>query len=268
MKTNPDTNREIQKELSEPFTADQIEWKPTMTKKKDGSPYMNNGIQVAKCTAHIDARAVMNRLDRVVGWANWSDTYAVINAGKNVECTLFVNGIGKTDVGQIGKDSSFADPMKSAYSDALKRAAVKFGIGRHLYDMEMQWLPFDGYRITGKPKPAPAQKGPTWPDDDEDPTPGDDNQEPDEAEKVKAENGKKVMSAVKFVEYLTAKLGFNDDQHTRATVKLLTGSPAVPNDLDKRKRLFEALQAYRHLRDDKKLSRDDALAALADEEVA
>jgi hypothetical protein len=119
----------------------------------------------------------------------------------------------------------------------------------------------DGNSATGK-----QDKGPKW-SDDEEPTLGTNSQGPDEAEKVKAENGKKVMSAVKFVEYLTAKLGFNDDQHTRATVKLLTSSPAVPNDPDKRKRLFEALQAYRHLRDDKKLSRDDALAALADEEV-
>lgn len=116
----------------------------------------------------------------------------------------------------------------------------------------------DGNAATGQQASKPAaRRGPPWPEDDKEPTNSDNSQELD----------KPVMSAVKFVGYLTQTLGFKDDQHTRATIKLLTGNTSVPNDLDKRKRLFEALQAYRHLRDDKGLSQDDALVALADEEV-
>ncbi len=77
-------------------------------------------------------------------------------------------------------------------------------------------------------------------------------------------NGKKLMSSQKFVEYVYEKLGFKNPQHVRATMKLL-GKKAVPQDIDLRKTLYEALEAYRDMRDVKKLSQDDALAALQDE---
>ena len=148
---------EIQKALAVPFPESAIKFKPTQTTKgKNKEPIMRNGQQVAGCTAHIDARDVMNRLDDVVGVGGWSDDYREIANGNNVVCSLTVLGVTKTDVGEIN-DGGFADKMKSAYSDALKRAAIKFGIGRHLYSMEMQWLPFDGYRII-KPKTRTAPK--------------------------------------------------------------------------------------------------------------
>lgn len=49
-----------------------------------------------------------------------------------VRCTLNVLGVSKQDVGT----TSLADQMKGAHSDALKRAAVKFGIGSYLYDLK------------------------------------------------------------------------------------------------------------------------------------
>jgi hypothetical protein len=136
----------VQTDLAKPFDESEMEWKPQVTSKgKRKEPIMKGDQQIAGCTAHIDARAVMNRLDDVVGVGGWSDSYAVLD-GKHVECTLTVWGVSKSDVGETN-EGGFADPIKSAYSDALKRAAVKFGIGRHLYDMEMEWLPFDGYKI-------------------------------------------------------------------------------------------------------------------------
>jgi hypothetical protein len=92
---------------------------------------------------YIDARDVMDRLDEVVGCENWQDKYTVLAFSDSqwaVECTLVVNGIAKTDVG-VG------DAPKDAYSDALKRAAVKFGIGRYLYDMDTgNWFPIDEWK--------------------------------------------------------------------------------------------------------------------------
>src|SRR5690606_5926758 len=35
------------------------------------------------------------------------------------------------------------DRRKAAVSDALKRAAVKFGIGRYLYRLPQQWVDYD-----------------------------------------------------------------------------------------------------------------------------
>lgn len=49
-----------------------------------------------------------------------------------VRCSLTVLGITKQDVGT----PSMADQFKGAHSDALKRAAVKFGIGLYLYDLK------------------------------------------------------------------------------------------------------------------------------------
>lgn len=139
---------EVLPELSKPFPSDRVSWKPQITTKTVNGQkqmIMRDGVRVAGCMAYIDARDVMNRLDEVVG-GNWSDYYSVIS-DKNVECTLTVFGVSRTDVGQIVGAEGTADPMKTIYSDAFKRAAVKFGIGRYLYEEEIQWLPYDGYRV-------------------------------------------------------------------------------------------------------------------------
>lgn len=84
--------------------------------------------------AYIDARDVMNRLDDIVPGA-WETAYEVREVKSDwivVECQLTVQLADKmhrtrADVGEGGA-------FKDAYSDALKRAAVQFGIGRFLYD--------------------------------------------------------------------------------------------------------------------------------------
>lgn len=98
----------------------------------------------AQALAYIDARDVMERLDQVVTPAGWTDSYQVIRqtpAGVEIECSLTVNGITKRDVG-TGED------CKSAYSDAFKRAAVKFGVGRYLYNFPCVWVDYDPKRKT------------------------------------------------------------------------------------------------------------------------
>lgn len=89
--------------------------------------------------SYIDARQVMDRLDTVVGPGNWSDHYFA-HANGAVECTLTIFGVSKSDVGYSNnpdaepEDPQFEhEPLKAAYSDAFKRAAVKFGVGRFLY---------------------------------------------------------------------------------------------------------------------------------------
>lgn len=81
--------------------------------------------------SYITARVVMNRLDTVVGPSNWRDEYRQIPGG--IECTLYIRmdgeWIGKTDAAEETK----VEPVKGAYSDALKRAACKWGIARELY---------------------------------------------------------------------------------------------------------------------------------------
>lgn len=103
----------------------------------------------AICSAYIDARDVMNRLDEIgVKW----DTSAE-EVGGFIFCRLTIEGedflLNRTDVGMRPetdeKDQMFEQAGKSAYSDAFKRAAVQFGIGRFLYDLPMETLPCDQY---------------------------------------------------------------------------------------------------------------------------
>jgi hypothetical protein len=51
--------------------------------------------------------------------------------------------ITKVDVGGPSEQPDGGDRLKAAFSDALKRAAVKFGIGRYLYRLPQQWVDYD-----------------------------------------------------------------------------------------------------------------------------
>jgi hypothetical protein len=88
---------------------------------------------------YVTARQVQDRLDAVVGPGNWSTEYRV-HGPHAVECRLTVFGVAKADIGysnnpdaKPGDRDYSAEPLKGAFSDAFKRAAVAFGIGRFLY---------------------------------------------------------------------------------------------------------------------------------------
>lgn len=92
----------------------------------------------ASCVAYIDARDVMKLLDEVVGAENWQDDY------KDLGGQIFA-GIGiKTNGGWVWKwdtgSESNIEKEKGQASDSFKRAAVKWGIGRFLYDLEIKYV--------------------------------------------------------------------------------------------------------------------------------
>ena len=92
----------------------------------------------ASCIAYIDARDAMNRLDEVVGAANWQDEYKVINgqmfAGVGIKCGE--EWVWKWDTGT----ESQTEKEKGVVSDSFKRACVKWGIGRFLYDLDIRYV--------------------------------------------------------------------------------------------------------------------------------
>lgn len=115
-------------QLAAPFGPDAISWRAqTLTRDKSK----------AMALAYIDARDVMRRLDEVCGPAGWQCRYPHAN-GKTI-CEIGIrcddkwiwkaNGAGDTDI----------EAEKGAISDAFKRAAVLWGIGRYLYDMPNVW---------------------------------------------------------------------------------------------------------------------------------
>lgn len=86
--------------------------------------------------SYITARTAMNRLDDVLGPENWWDDYRL--AGEALICRLSIRlpdglVVAKEDAGGAAGMSDAGDDDKSQFSDAFKRAAVKFGIGRYLY---------------------------------------------------------------------------------------------------------------------------------------
>lgn len=93
---------------------------------------------VATCVAYIDARDVMNILDEVVGIGNWQDDYKEIKGNMYAGVGIKIDGewIWKWDCGT----ESNAEKEKGEASDAFKRAAVKWGIGRFLYNIPIQFV--------------------------------------------------------------------------------------------------------------------------------
>lgn len=113
--------------LDEPFAPDQIHWRVGQTKEG-----FNGGPPRATLLAYLTSRDVQDRLDEVFGKPNWRDEYTQGPEG-GVKCIISVRcgdeWVGKED----GAENTNIEAIKGGYSGALKRAAVKWGIGRYLY---------------------------------------------------------------------------------------------------------------------------------------
>jgi hypothetical protein len=101
--------------LRRPFTKEAVRFK-VQTVFKEASGCIIVG--------YIDARLASERLNYVMG-GRWHDEYEPLADGLML-CRLTVDGVTRIDVGSGYKG-------KGLYSDALKRAAVKFGVGQSIY---------------------------------------------------------------------------------------------------------------------------------------
>jgi hypothetical protein len=131
-------NQTIAASLAAPFAASEIHFTPAAA---SGSR--------ALAIPYLDARSIMDRLDQVCGVEGWNDAYRVLPDGA-VVCRLSLKidetWISKSDVGGPSEQPDGGDRLKAAFSDALKRTAVKFGIGRYLYRLPQQWCEWDSKR--------------------------------------------------------------------------------------------------------------------------
>lgn len=125
----------VRQQLSAPFRADEIKWKPQAAKGER-----------ALAVTYIDARLVQDRLDAVLGLGGWKDSYVDHPDGTvtcRLECLIDGAWVAREDLGAPSEQPDAGDRRKAAYSDALKRAAVKFGVGRYLYRVPNAWVPYD-----------------------------------------------------------------------------------------------------------------------------
>lgn len=136
-------DKTVLEELKKPFIGRFLSVKPGATTQDKTSGMV---------LTYIDARAVMDRLDDCVGPDGWNFRWEPTVSFQNSDgvTNLAVKGILKIgDVirEDVGEALAESEPYKSAVSDALKRCAVHFGIGRYLYDMPSIWWPLKNKRF-------------------------------------------------------------------------------------------------------------------------
>lgn len=120
--------------LLAPFEEFNLEWRPQRTwQSPDGSKTK------AMVLCYVTARAVMNRLDNVVGMENWKDEY--VHTPNGVMCGLSIStSVGEWVTKWDGAEETNIEAYKGGISGAFKRAAVKWGIGRYLYELGDTWV--------------------------------------------------------------------------------------------------------------------------------
>jgi hypothetical protein len=136
--------------LRDPFAPEDIEWRVQTAGEKNGKPW-------ARVLAYVTNRAIMDRFDEVVGPANWQNVYREGPAG-GVVCGLSVrvtraDGTSEWITKWDGAENSDVEPVKGGLSNSMKRAAVQWGLGRYLYDLEEGWAQVhEGGRFSAKTK--------------------------------------------------------------------------------------------------------------------
>jgi hypothetical protein len=143
-------SKTIQQRLFEPFDPWEVEWRVRQSGMSNGKPW-------AKVLAYIANRAIMNRLDDVIGIGNWKNEFQAGPLG-GVMCGISIRAISllsngaippvgasewvtKWDVAANTKVMDGDNPdddtnIKGGFSASMKRAAVQWGMGRYLYYLE------------------------------------------------------------------------------------------------------------------------------------
>lgn len=135
-------------ELGQPFPYSDVHWR---------MQYVDTTKSEGFAVPYLDARAVEDRLDRVIGQDNWNDSYetwhtytetvterdrTTVKEIRSQLCTIYVYNeergewLGKTD----GAENTDIESIKGGLSDSFKRAAVKWNVGRYMYKMDSVWV--------------------------------------------------------------------------------------------------------------------------------
>jgi hypothetical protein len=149
--------------LHEPFAADEIEWRAQQAGDTSRGPYV-------RVLAYVTNRAIMNRLDEVVGPGNWHNTYTDAPGG-GILCGLSIRVPRRTQANQEdgfewvtkwdAADQTDIEAVKGGHSNAMKRAAVQWGIGRYLYNLESNYAEISEERQRGSDWSYAKTKGGT-----------------------------------------------------------------------------------------------------------
>jgi len=116
--------------LSKKFPEEDIEWRIQQCGNNSWAlvvPYITN-------------RAIMQRLDDVVGPGNWKNEFIASPCNTGYQCGISIKidneWVTRWDGSEI-VGSNTIDKVKSTMSSAMKRTGVQWGIGRYLYQFDV-----------------------------------------------------------------------------------------------------------------------------------
>lgn len=115
--------------LDEPFAPEDIEWRVQQCGMASNGPW-------AMVLCYVTNRAIMKRLDEVCGKAGWRNEYRDIPNNGGVECGISIKSDGEWITKWDAAENTQIEGVKGGRSGAMKRAAVQWGIGRYLYQLE------------------------------------------------------------------------------------------------------------------------------------
>lgn len=138
--------QQLLRQLAEPFPASVIQWRAGSTTKDKSK---------AQALPYAEPRVYEDRLNTIcpghweVSFEPWGD--------RRIICRLTIYGITRASTGEEG-DSPNSIAGTAAEAQAFKRACSRFGLGRYLYDLPVQWVAYDKEtkRLLQTPKLAVA----------------------------------------------------------------------------------------------------------------
>lgn len=130
--------------LAQPFPASSIYWRAGVVSRDK---------KRAQALPYAEPRIYEDRLNQVcpslwgVSFRPWGESRII--------CDLTIGELTRSSTGE--ENEGFA-PGTAAEAQAFKRACVKFGLGRYLYDIPIVWVPYDeNARRLGEPPTLPAR---------------------------------------------------------------------------------------------------------------
>lgn len=117
--------------LTEPFAENEIEWRLQSCGESNGKIW-------GKCLAYVTNRAIQTRLDEVCGPQNWKNEYDKAPDG-GILCGISIKCDGEWITKYDGAENTQVEAVKGGLSDSMKRAAVQWGMGRYLYNLDEGW---------------------------------------------------------------------------------------------------------------------------------
>lgn len=151
-------NYDLETLLKAPFPVDSLSWRignKSNWDRQNNKPKDPNKPVKAQMLVYIDSRDVQDRLDEVCKLCGsfWENDFKEV-CGRLV-CRLTIGSLTRSD----GAGDTDFEAEKGGLSDALKRAAVLFGVGRYLYNAKNfnTWVEY-GEKDTDFSMPSKAKE--------------------------------------------------------------------------------------------------------------